>query len=806
MKWFSSSTFSIYRIILGLYLSVHFIHLYFDGTELFSNQGVIPDASILPTYGKIPVFMFYFDDPSIVSIFMMSLIISSILFTFGIYRRLCAAWLFYGWMSLLNRNPLISNPSLGYIGWILLACSCIPKGERLNLFLEEDDESDTSEKRWEMPDVIYYGMWIIMGISYTASGFHKLQCQTWRDGTALYYVLTGPLARPNSQIVTLLISNMNIIKLMTYGSLFMEISYLFLGTFCRLRKYYWISSMAFHLGILMTVNFSDLTMGMIMAHLFTFDPEWFYLTKELVIEYDWNGERPAEMSAEEIYEASEEINKSNEPNKINSEEPNKINSEEPNKINSEEPLENNSFVAWNVIAIIIIAVCILINSKGGLYQSIYRLTQLTMDMYFGFGIVIAILGVIMILERIFPARELKKVEGWWKWVVIINCFQLFAVILATFTWENWLQNTSYFTSATGFHLRDHVTPFWGGYIAYIFNQWLFYHWHKARHEVYFCWILFHQFHHSPTRIEAITSFYKHPLEIVADSFIMAWLLYSVLGLSNESSIWLSIFSGIGEYIYHMNIRTPYLMGFIFQRPESHWIHHMFKNRINSKNLSDFPPLDYFGKTLLNPKNLPVETGFGSSETKRIDMLLFKDVVFGNYQKNLNDPKKLKKILIRYIWYGLVIWGSLNSTAFMAHDTHMRDIGFATVSSPLPLVFSSFNGVETFVTDFNATIKYDNGTILNSILTVDHYGHLEGSYNRRNVYGAIFSHGPFFDANTSENLITIRQGILNYSICRDSKKTLMDEFGFSGKVHDLKIDVLHRPTNHTKIGELYIKCA
>jgi hypothetical protein len=41
--------------------------------------------------------------------------------------------------------------------------------------------------------------------------------------------------------------------------------------------------------------------------------------------------------------------------------------------------------------------------------------------------------------------------------------------------------------------------------------------------------------------------------------------------------------------------------------------------------------------------------------------------------------------------------------------------------------------------------------------------IEGPYNRRNAYGAIFSHGPFF---TNSKLITLRQQILHYGICKD----------------------------------------
>jgi len=36
----------------------------------------------------------------------------------------------------------------------------------------------------------------------------------------------------------------------------------------------WCWMVAMHLGILFVVDFADLTFGMLMIHLFTFDPDW----------------------------------------------------------------------------------------------------------------------------------------------------------------------------------------------------------------------------------------------------------------------------------------------------------------------------------------------------------------------------------------------------------------------------------------------------------------------------------------------------------------------------------------------------
>lgn len=790
MKLYGPTQFAIFRIVFGIYLTYHFADLIPIGEEIFSNNGVINNSTILPSYGKLPILLLYDDSPSTVNIFICSLVVASILFTCGIFRRICSFWLYYGWISLLNRNPLISNPGTGYIGWILLACATIPTGESLRFLLSPEKRKNL--KTWEFPDIIYYGMWTIIGISYTASGIHKLQCETWLDGTALWYVLTGPLVRQNNFIVDIILSNMLFIKLLTWGSLFLEISCLFLGTFYRTRRAYWIMFMGFHLGILSTVNFADLTIGMIIPHLFTFDCAWFPFTKKFIEKYDLNGVKINEF----------DINHSDKFNSKTLKQHIKENITKSISQITESTPNNSKYITGCIITVLIAIFVKCIYTNEFLYKIINRFAELTLDAYWGFGIMIFLMGFFMILERLFPDQKLNYVHGWWKWVIIINVFQLFSVIFAMFTWEHWLQNTSYFTNAAGFHLRDHVSPLVGGLIAYLINQWLFYHWHKARHHVYWLWVLCHQFHHSPTRIETITSFYKHPLEIMIDSQIMAILLYSVLGLSNESSIWLSIFSCVGEYIYHMNIKTPQILGYFFQRPESHRCHHRRNKRINCPNYSDFPLWDILGGTFENPERMDDPTGF-SKETKRIDMLFFKDVITSARQDIFSSRKKFKRTCLKFVWYVLVIWGTINSTAFVAHYDGVKDLGFASGSSPLPLVFSAYNGYETYATGFNATIKYADNTRVQVDLGVERYSMMTGAYNRRNVYGAIFSHGPFFN---KENLILMRQNILKYAVC-DPRSIIKDFklYNESNPVISLHVDVLYRPRNNTIVSVLDIEC-
>ncbi len=115
---------------------------------------------------------------------------------------------------------------------------------------------------------------------------------------------------------------------------------------------------------------------------------------------------------------------------------------------------------------------------------------------------IIFLGVLLIiLERIFPDQKLPKVKGWWIRVVIVNLFQLGIIFLGKMTWDIWFLDWQVLQF-------DPLPSFLGGFLGYIVITFVFYWWHRIRHESNLLWRLFHQLHHSPRRIETITSFYN----------------------------------------------------------------------------------------------------------------------------------------------------------------------------------------------------------------------------------------------------------------------------------------------------------
>lgn len=264
----SSKHFALFRIILGVYLIQHFAFLIPYAQEIWSDSGVFPSPSLNFTYGVFPNILNYCDQTGFVIGFLIALLLFSVLFTLGIYRRLTAFLIWYGWVCLFDRNNLISNPGIPFVGWLLLCCSMIPGGEYYSL-------KPKAKTEWQFPRVLWIGAWIIMSLSYTISGIDKLQSPSWLNGSAIAHLVNNPLARDWWLREVVAEFPLWTIKIMTYSILIIEVLFAPLALIRFTRKWIWLAAVVMHVGILFLVDFADLTAGMLMIHVITFDMKWF---------------------------------------------------------------------------------------------------------------------------------------------------------------------------------------------------------------------------------------------------------------------------------------------------------------------------------------------------------------------------------------------------------------------------------------------------------------------------------------------------------------------------------------------------
>lgn len=239
-------------------------------------------------------------------------------------------------------------------------------------------------------------------------------------------------------------------------------------------------------------------------------------------------------------------------------------------------------------------------------------------------LVIVSTAIFLVLERLFPGRELPHSKGWYLRVLLINAGQLLITLATARIW------IGLFGDVSLFHLADWNIPFIEGFIGWFIGTFFFYWWHVIRHKKGW-WLLFHQIHHSPSRIEALTSFYKHPIEILSDALLSALVLYPLLGCSMLGAFWYNFFAATGEYFYHANIRTPKWLRYFIQTPELHSIHHQFD--VHNYNYADLPLWDRLFGTYKDTTEFADRCGFpAGAEQKLVQMLAFKDVYQEDVQR------------------------------------------------------------------------------------------------------------------------------------------------------------------------------
>jgi predicted DCC family thiol-disulfide oxidoreductase YuxK len=263
--------YSLVRAVFGTYLFVHFIQLAPWAAELFSNQGILADSRKSPLLHLFPNILALWDTPAFVTSLVTLAAILSIPFAIGWHDRIAAVALWYIWACLHGRMPLISNPGLPYVGWLLLAHACLPPAPYGSVAARGRVDPGGG---WRMPPCIFLVAWIVMALGYTYSGLLKLNSPSWLDGSAVARVLENPLARAGLARESLLSLPEWALRVASWAALAAELAFAPLALISRFRPWLWAVLLALHLGLIVLINFADLSLGMVMLHLFTFDPAW----------------------------------------------------------------------------------------------------------------------------------------------------------------------------------------------------------------------------------------------------------------------------------------------------------------------------------------------------------------------------------------------------------------------------------------------------------------------------------------------------------------------------------------------------
>lgn len=222
------------------------------------------------------------------------------------------------------------------------------------------------------------------------------------------------------------------------------------------------------------------------------------------------------------------------------------------------------------------------------------------------------------IERLWPARRFPVIPRWhWIGVGTFVYAGLMNGLLPLMLPQEWMARHRLFDlSAIG------TLP--AVLIGHALITLATYGWHRATHAADALWRGFHQMHHAPRHLNIYAANFLHPADLTVYVVLPALIALFVLGVDPLAAAIIGNLGAFNAFFQHWNVRTPQWLGYFFQRPESHCIHH--QRGLHAYNYSDFPLWDIVFGTFRNPKAWEGETGFDPPADSRYGaMLAFADV-------------------------------------------------------------------------------------------------------------------------------------------------------------------------------------
>jgi len=166
----------------------------------------------------------------------------------------------------------------------------------------------------------------------------------------------------------------------------------------------------------------------------------------------------------------------------------------------------------------------------------------------------------------------------------------------------------------------------GGVVVFLLASDLLGYWiHRGLHTSERVWRWTHQMHHSAERLDMAGSTYFHPFDLVLQQALPTVVLTVLFGISPLAAAIGGFLGYLLGVTPHLNMRTPAWLGYVFQRPEMHAVHH--QRGVHAYNYGVLALSDLLFGTWRNPTTFPdAPFGFWDGASSRMgSMLLGRDV-------------------------------------------------------------------------------------------------------------------------------------------------------------------------------------
>ena len=271
---------SIFRISLGLLISVMFICNYVNWERFYDADGMISLHETVPILNNVPedaCSIFHFTEGKVpMKVYWWISMIAALFFTMGFQTRLATIALYIIQSSMIHRNYMIVNGDDLVIRMVLFYSCFFPLGHCLSI-------DNWIKKKWfkNSPATEFPHIWPIrlmqinVALIYAISLPYKLIGDVaWINGQAIYYTATSNMWGRFPFPEAFCMCDCLLSKIMTYGTVLIEGAFPLLVWFKETNLIVTVLAASLHLGIAVFVpNVLFFTLAMVCSFWVFVQPE-----------------------------------------------------------------------------------------------------------------------------------------------------------------------------------------------------------------------------------------------------------------------------------------------------------------------------------------------------------------------------------------------------------------------------------------------------------------------------------------------------------------------------------------------------
>ena len=264
LRQYTGGQYGLARGFFGLCMVFYLLDLARLGATLYSNQGFLPDGRARAIGGLIPNVLMLNDGPGFVTGLGLLGAVLALLLCIGVYDRIAAGAIWYIIACLHMRNPLAGGEGVALLGWLLLA----------HILIKSWRYGTGTGRTWRMPPAVYAVTWCMLAVAYASAGVMKLTSGAWMSGQKLGMVAYS--GQGHLDAVAELAANLPPWAFSTTAWVMMcvEIGFVAMVLVRPLRPIVWAWTLIVHQTVIGAAFLSEMNLGILMLHVFCFDPSW----------------------------------------------------------------------------------------------------------------------------------------------------------------------------------------------------------------------------------------------------------------------------------------------------------------------------------------------------------------------------------------------------------------------------------------------------------------------------------------------------------------------------------------------------